>query len=210
MTPPLPFDRLRKRYVSNAELTRLARLQREKAEERKAKRSAKRADLPWGKAEPTTGAQVRFPWMKRRKRQRSEWDLWLGADGKCDKAWSAVILRRDRVRFGPVCRIGRAQGCTGRAECAYHIKSKAAGRAIRWLLENGVAACAPCNRGEMLNRDKYRAHHVQLFGQAHMDLLDAAARQVYQPTVEDGKALHARLLALLASPTLGRGDCKWA
>jgi len=104
--------------VSREEFQSLARLKRTQSATRKAKRMEKLQSLPWGQREVTQGTQARFPWMKRARRKKSEWDLWLGADGKCDKAWSAVILRRDRVRFGPVCRIGRAQGCTGRAECS--------------------------------------------------------------------------------------------
>jgi hypothetical protein len=122
---------------------------------RKAKREEKRESLPWANS-------------IKPKPSGSLWKWWAY---RCDSLWGKAIRARDMRLYGNICRIKKAKGCTGRNECGYHLISKARGHAIRWHLAAGVAACAPCNDGERLNRSLYAEYHDELFGHDFMNAL---------------------------------------
>ena len=92
-------------------------------------------------------------------------------DTMLDSLWSKVIKERDR-KVNPVCRICRWR----RGTTAYHIVPKQRGHSIRWLLENGVLSCAPCNGGEVWNRSLYRDKHISLFGKDFVERIEAKSR----------------------------------
>ena len=140
---------------------------------RKASREEKRATLPWAK----------------RIKVKLSGSLWKWWAARCDALWGKAVRARDRKLFGDVCRIRKARGCTGRNECGYHLVSKARGHAIRWKLMAGVAACAPCNDGERLNRSLYAEYHDELFGRDFMDALRAISHLTEKFDVPGLKAL---------------------
>lgn len=88
-----------------------------------------------------------------------------------DYLWSFAVKLRDK-KVSPICRIcGQRPGTV-----AYHIVTKQRGHSIRWMLTNGVLACAPCNLGEMMNRALYRDKHIALFGAGIVEGIEAIAR----------------------------------
>lgn len=92
------------------------------------------------------------------------------SDKQLDDLWGACIKTRD-LKKGLWCRIcGTRKGNT-----AYHLVPKQMGHHIRWLLENGVLSCAPCNGGEVINRASYRVKHVQMFGEELIEGLEQSA-----------------------------------
>lgn len=152
---------------------------------RKAQRAGKAAWL-WAKR-PTkaTAASVRRPQRPPTPRQRLR--------ARLDALWALVVKKRDR-KVWVNCRI-----CGGRPiEVAYHIVPRG-DDATRWALDNGVGACAPCNRGEQLNRSRYRSKHVRLFGESKMRDLEARARQTVKYSLADLQQMHDGLQALLGA-----------
>lgn len=90
---------------------------------------------------------------------------------RMDGIWSFVVRRRHIVLHGKKCRI-----CSVRPiEVGYHIVPKQTGDAVRWLIENGCGACAPCNFGEHKNRSLYRKKHVRLFGREFVEKIEDKA-----------------------------------
>lgn len=164
--------------VSRAEFNAIVRAQREKAAARKAKREEKRQDLPWG---------ARAAAWKRKKMVASPREIMRA---KLDGLWAFLIKLRDRLRFGGLCRI-----CGRRPiAVAYHLVPRG-DDATRWDPENGVGACAPCNRGEQMNRHRYRAKHVQLFGAEKIERLEAKARTIANFSMTDLDGIRAGLVA---------------
>lgn len=164
--------------VPKEEFARIRKL----AADRKAKRAEKRKALPWG-AEPAEPKE-RKP---RRKKTPTEiaWD-------RNDALWSLAIRRRDTAAFGPRCRIcGQIKPLVG-----YHLVPKKRGAAIRWLLENGVQGCSPCNFGERMNPGKYRDKHIALVGRARIEALEARANTRAQFRLDDLLAIGAWLKAV--------------
>jgi 5-methylcytosine-specific restriction endonuclease McrA len=152
---------------------------------RKTQRAAKAAWLWPKRAAEAPPAAVRPRRRPPTDRQRLR--------GRLDALWALVVKKRDR-RLWPNCRI-----CGGRPiEVAYHIVPRG-DDATRWALDNGVGACAPCNRGEQLNRSRYRAKHVRLFGEAKMRDLEARARQTVKYSQADLQQMHDDLKALLSA-----------
>ncbi len=93
---------------------------------------------------------------------------------KLDELWSFAVRLRDKKKFGDTCRIQEAAECSGTSQVAYHLVPRGSW-GIRWDLDNGVAACCACNRGEQLNRQKYARLHDRLFGIYFMDKLNEKA-----------------------------------
>lgn len=155
--------------VSRADFARVRGL----ARARKARRAEKRATLPWAKSVKT-------------KASGSLWKWWAS---RCDALWGRAVRARDRKAYGDICRIRKARGCTGRSECGYHLVSKARGHAVRWAMVAGVAACGPCNQGEMMNRSLYAEFHDEIFGRAFMDALRALSHQTVKYDVPALKQL---------------------
>lgn len=149
---------------------------------RKASREEKRATLPWADHVKAKASGSLSKWWAAR----------------CDALWGKAVRARDRKKFGDVCRIRKAKGCTGRNECGYHLISKARGHAIRWKLLAGVAACNPCNDGERLNRVLYAEYHDQIFGKEFMESLKAISHTTKKYDVYDLKALAADLQNVIA------------
>lgn len=92
-------------------------------------------------------------------------------DKELDELWGQVVKLRDRLK-SPLCRI-----CSWRpGNTAYHIVPKQYGIATRWVLENGVLSCGPCNGAEMMNRLQYLEKHKQLFGEKFVEDMMRRAR----------------------------------
>lgn len=89
-----------------------------------------------------------------------------------DGVWS-LIVRRRHIALSPesskkLCRI-----CGKRPiEVGYHIVPKQMGYGVRWLIENGCAACSPCNWGEHKNRALYRKKHIRIFGRERVEAIE--------------------------------------
>lgn len=132
---------------------------RRKADERKKKRKEKRAQLWPSRPRAKKGPSLRQRLVK-----------------ILDNLWSVAVRLRGKALYGPMCQI-----CAERpAEVGYHLVPKQRGYAIRWLLEAGIAACSPCNLGEMMNRSLYREKHIKIFGLELIEGLEAiAAKKVH-------------------------------
>ena len=178
--------------VSREEFNRIARLQREKAAARKARREEKRAGLPWGKEKVLwVGSPPCQPFAPKRRRAPSPRQL---LRAKLDSLWAFLVKLRDRLAFGGLCRI-----CGRRAiEVAYHLIPRG-DDATRWEPENGVGACAPCNRGEQLNRSRYRAKHVRLFGKELIERLEEKARTRAMFTMADLEGIREKLTSMIVA-----------
>lgn len=93
------------------------------------------------------------------------------SDKLLDDLWAELVKARDIAKYGPKCRMcGWRDGNT-----AYHIVPKQLGHHIRWLPQNGLLSCGPCNGGENWNRTLYRVKHVKMFGADFIDGLEAKA-----------------------------------
>lgn len=147
------------------------REQLERAGLKKAKRAAKALYL-WPKrgmdATPGVRKSPRTPTARQRLRAR------------LDALWSLVVRKRDAMRTGGLCRICGVR----QIEVGYHLIPRGSD-ATRWDLENGIGACHNCNRGEQLNRLKYRQKHVELFGAALIEKLEAKARTLAKYSMAD-------------------------
>lgn len=100
---------------------------------------------------------------------------------KLTELWGVYVKMRDKTKHGPLCRIcGRRPGAV-----AYHLVPKQRGNAVRWLLENGVLACSPCNYAEHMNRSLYRDKHVALFGKEFIESIEIKARTVVKYSAPD-------------------------
>jgi hypothetical protein len=148
-----------------------------KAASRKEKAIAKRATLHWAD-------RVKV------KRSGSLWKWWRD---RCDALWARAVRARDMKRYGDVCRIRKAKGCTVRNECGYHLIERNR-LATRWDLEAGVAACGPCNLGEMRNRHLYAEHHKKIFGADFMADLAQKSLGIFKPSIPDFKELADHLM----------------
>lgn len=146
-----------------------------------------------GGGESTTGGPPRQPIGRKKRiltpRQRIRAQL--------DALWSLAVRLRDRRAHGPLCRLG----CGRIAVLGYHLVPKQRGDSIRWLLENGVAACSNCNGAELLNRSLYREKHVQIFGRDLIERLEEIAREKVQFKMPDLVALRETLRNFCSSPT---------
>lgn len=183
--------------VSREEFDRIKKL----AAERKAKREEKRKTLPHGKWPKAESAKEKKP-RKRKKRglREIQWD-------KNDSLASAAALRRDLIKYGPRCRICGKQ----RKLEWYHLVRKARSCAIRWLLENIVAGCSPCNGGEFFHPSLYRDKHIALVGKPMVEAIEARAREgakySYADLVEIGKWLKAVIETAPGLPEPPRPSC---
>lgn len=180
--------------VSREEFARIKAM----AAARKAKREEKRKTMPWGEASeghrPPTDAEKKahLDSLKPRRPRRKKSPIEL-QEAKNDALWSLAIRRRDREAYGPLCRICHRT----EADCGYHLVPKKRGRAIRWLLENGVAGCSPCNFGERNHPGLYREKHVSLVGKEVIETIEARARKAVKLTLEDLRAVGAWLKAVI-------------
>ncbi len=173
------------------------------AADRKAKREEKRKTLPW--AEPPEEI-LHGPWTKGRVLTHGTFKGYLVVKrpaktrrkllrGKLDDLWAFFIKLRDRIQFGR-CRI-----CNVRPiEVAYHIIPRG-DDATRWDEENGCGACHQCNRGEQMNRSRYRAKHVTIFGSQLVEKLEAKARVRAGFTLTDLENMVASFTAKIAALT---------
>ena len=151
---------------------------------RKAKREEKRATLPWGLRE------VGAPLVKKRSSKTRRQILRT----KLDTFWSYAIRLRDRILYGR-CRICDKNPI----EVAYHIVPRG-DDATRWDLENGCGACHNCNRGEQMNRLKYRRKHVLIFGADKIEALEAKARTKAKFSIEDLEKKLAEFSLFISRP----------
>ena len=117
---------------------------------------------------------------------------------KLDALWGFFIRLRDRLRFGNVCRIRKAKGCSGLGEVAYHILPRGRSDATRWHPSNGVLACSACNRGEQMNRQKYARYHEKLFGRETIDFLNGLAEAGAKYSRQDLVNLAGDLRSMIA------------
>jgi hypothetical protein len=173
-------------YVTREEMKRIRSI----AAAKKAKREEKRATLPWAES-------------VKKKATVSLWKWWAA---KCDVWWGKAVRAIDRRLHGDVCRIRRAKNCTGRNEVGYHLITKSRGHAIRWHLSAGVAACAPCNKGEQMNRDLYAQYHDELFGREFMDELRRISHLEAKLDVSDLKELVQKFQAIYAANWSGQSS----
>ena len=155
------------------------------ADGRRASRAEKRKSLPWAN-------------HVKKKSSGSLWKYWAA---RCDGLWSEVIKARDRKLYGNICRIGKAKNCTGIGKVAYHIAPKMMGKAVRWLVSNGVLACSACNDGERKNRALYRRHHEELFGKAFVDSLHEKKHDIEKYDVPGLQELAGNLMKMLKENT---------
>ena len=148
--------------VSQSEFDRIRKL----IAERKAKREEKRKTLPHGSHRPE---ELVDPKERKKRRKKTPRQIQIE---KNDNLASLAARRRDLLKYGPLCRMcGKAKDLVG-----YHVVSKKRSMAIRWLLENIIAACASCNFGEMMNRSAYRDKHIVLLGKDVVEAIEARAR----------------------------------
>ncbi len=167
--------------VSPAEMARI----RAKVAERKAKKEEKRKDLPWGKRQ--AAAEPEVPRNRRKKTERQV------MRDRLDAIWSEAVRLRDRKLYGPLCRICHKDPAT----VGYHIVPKKRGDAIRWLLENGIGGCAPCNGGERWNPGLYRDKHISLLGKDLVERLEAKAREHADFSMDDLKRIYSEIKAFV-------------
>lgn len=165
--------------VPKEEFARIRKL----AADRKAKREEKRKSLPWRDDHPAQ------PGPRRRRKKTPIQIAW----DRNDALWSLAVRRRDTAAFGPRCRIcGQVKPLVG-----YHLVPKKRSCGIRWLLENGVQGCSPCNFGERMNPGKYRDKHIALVGRERMEKLEALAKPGTQFRLDDLLAIGAWLKAVI-------------
>jgi hypothetical protein len=115
---------------------------------------------------------------------------------RLDALWAFAVKLRAKLQHGNVCQVCGRRPVT----VAYHIVPRG-DYATRWLLDNGVGACAPCNRGEQLNRSRYQRKHVQLFGAALVERLEQLAATTTHFSVADLRAVAEDLQSFIASLT---------
>ena len=169
-------------YVSASEFKRIRAI----AAGRKAKRDEKRETLPWGIRAAAA------PVVKRKAKTRRQL-----LRERLDALWSFYIKLRDRIAYKGLCRI-----CGTRAiAVAYHIVPRG-DDATRWDTENGCGACAPCNRGEQLNRSAYRTKHVEIFGAAKVEYLERQARTTAKFSIPDLETKVMEIKEAIAACTL--------
>lgn len=184
--------------VSQSEFDRIRKL----AAEKKAKREEKRKALPWGAPKEPEPAKEKKPRKKRRKKglREIQWD-------KNDSLASAAALRRDLIKYGPICRMC---GKERKLEW-YHLVRKARSCAIRWLPENIIAGCSPCNGGEFFHPSLYRDKHIALVGKPMVEAIEARAREgakyTYENLVEIGRWLKALIETAPGLPEPPRPSC---
>lgn len=151
--------------------------------ERKLRRQAKAAEL-WGHA----------------SRSRVRAALW--------EVFSLFVRTRDKRHFGGRCRIGEACHGLGTVEVAYHIVPQQRGDATRYDEDNVVGACRRCNRGEQLNRSKYREVHVRVFGRELVGQLEDKARRVVKLSTAELAELADKYRKKLEEGDYGAGDSR--
>lgn len=181
-------------HVSREEMNSIRRM----AAARKAKREEKRRDLPWG--EPPDQEPPPGPWTKGRKLKTGTFKGYLVVKrpsrtvrqmlrDRLDDLWAYFIKLRDKLAYGGVCRICGVRGI----EVAYHIIPRG-DDATRWDFENGCGACHECNRGEQMNRSRYRAKHVVIFGAELIERLEAKARTRPKFSLEDLERIKTEII----------------
>ena len=158
----------------------------EKAKERRKKRTSKRRELGFGPDRTTVRAQL-------------------------DHLWSLAIRRRDRKVYAGLCLVcvikrllGFKTDSANPIEVAYHVLPRG-NDTTRWLLENGVGACGPCNEGEKWSRSggravvkkRYRQIHIELIGEKKLLELEALAEQTADFSTADLIELRDKLKALV-------------
>ena len=160
--------------VSPEEMKRIRKL----AAEKKAKRQEKAQTL-WKPIEPASSMlPAIFRAAKKNIRKKSPRELQIK---KNDDLWSAAIRKRDAFRYGPICLLcGKVRPLVG-----YHNIPKKRGMAIRWLLENGVASCSPCNGAERWNPSLYREKICALVGENMVKAIEFRAHTTANFSMDD-------------------------
>ncbi len=150
--------------MTNVSPREFAAIKRRISAAKKAQREEKRASLPWGRR-----PQV---------------------DGTIKKVIDRTALKEAIVHLlglldaklnGSECRIHGGH----KGEVAYHLIPQKRGDAARFVPENVVWACHDANFGEKNNRDLYRHKHIQIFGKARVERIEAISRGIRKYSNEE-------------------------
>lgn len=170
--------------LSQAEFNAIKR----KIADRKAKRLEK--GLALGLRKPVAAskdAPGRAIWPRKSKRTPRQ-----NLRDRLDHLWSVLIRRRDNKLYAGICVICRRRPIS----VAYHIVPRG-DDATRWDTENGCGACYPCNRGEQMNRHRYRRKHIAIFGLEKIERLDAKSATTARFSMADLEEIEANIKRLI-------------
>ena len=164
-----------------------------KSAERKAKREAKRLDLPWGSKtqEASKGKKdISVPKIKHKRKPKqasSRRQAFNRLGANCRK----YVLLRAKTRSGH-CEVGIACGGFGPIEVWYHITPQAKGNALKYDDRNILGSCNWCNAGEYSARKSpslgsdviWYARHRQILGSKIFEELQSLQGRRQISTVE--------------------------